>query len=88
MPVRLRITKKDGSALNLMIPLDVQRVKTNPNQSHTSLSNLGPFKAWPWVEPTYLIDLPFNVESIRSVEIDPDGYTADVQLENNVKMLP
>jgi len=87
MPVRLRITKKDDSELNLMIPLDVQRLHLASAPGQQTLSSISALLPWAWVDSTYTFQLPIDFQNLKSVAIDPDGYLADMNLENNVKIL-
>jgi hypothetical protein len=38
---------------------------------------------WPWVYPVYGFRLPFSLQDVRSIEIDPSGRMADVNPSNN-----
>jgi hypothetical protein len=88
MPIRLRIDLKNGNAQNILIPLDVQRLHSNLSADQKTLSTIAPLSPWPWVDSTYTFELPIGFQNVQSVTIDPDGYLADIDLENNVKFLP
>ena len=38
---------------------------------------------WPWVNEYYLFELPYNLEDIISIQLDPLRYTGDIDLDNN-----
>ena len=38
---------------------------------------------WPWVYPTLTISLKRELDTIKSIEIDPSKRMADIQVENN-----
>jgi aminopeptidase N len=80
MPVDLVITYKDGSQESIYLPLVIMRGEKaqeegTPTRIHT--------EKWAWVnlEKTLVIDR--NLETIKSIEIDPTKRMADVQPENN-----
>ena len=88
MPVRLKIEQTDGKTATFLIPLDVQRLNTTGNPSHNTLAKTPTIAHWPWVDPTYTLEIPIDFSKLRKITIDPDGYLADMDLENNVKTLP
>lgn len=80
MPVDLVITYKDGSQESIYLPLVIMRGEKaqeagTPTRIHT--------EKWGWVnlEKTLVVDR--NLETIKSIEIDPTKRMADVQPENN-----
>lgn len=75
MPIDLQVTFEDGSTMSYYIPLRMMYGSKETN--FVELDN------WAWAYPTY----SFNISSeskIKSIEIDPSGLMADVDLENNV----
>ena len=86
MPVDVEIKLKDGQNLFYTIPLDIMR------GSKTDFAPDGaPFKVmpdWAWVNPGYELNVPFPLESIKSVTIDPSRRLADLNLENNTWPFP
>ena len=72
MPLDIEVLYFDGTKETFTIPLRMMKgVKPTNN---TVLKN------WAWAYPTY----SFSVEkNIKSVEIDPNGLLADVDLQNN-----
>ena len=77
MPLDLEITFTDGSKAAYHIPLRMTRgVKPTPNATIV-LTN------WAWAHPTYTFDIEKPKTEISSITIDPRGYMADVNKENN-----
>lgn len=72
MPIDLRVTYTDGSIEDFYIPLQMMR-----GEKPTAATTI---KDWAWAYPTYT----FNAsKTVQSVEIDPSGLMADVNIENN-----
>ncbi|MFD2551491.1 M1 family metallopeptidase [Bizionia sediminis] len=72
MPIDLTVTYTDGSTEDFYIPLQMMRGE-KPTEA-TIISD------WAWAYPTYT----FNVsKDIKSVEIDPNKWMADVNRDNN-----
>jgi|GEM_PF-6804048 len=42
---------------------------------------------WPWTDPYYSMQLPFAIESIRAIIIDPQYKMADIRRDNNVLLI-
>jgi hypothetical protein len=42
---------------------------------------------WAWAFPTYTLEIPSPQYGVEKIEIDPSGLMADVNRENNVKVL-
>ncbi|MBO3096784.1 M1 family metallopeptidase [Gelidibacter pelagius] len=78
MPLDLEITYTDGSKSAYHIPLRMTRGAKPTTDTTTVLSN------WAWAYPTYTFDLEKPKSNIASITIDPRGYMADVNRENNV----
>lgn len=81
MPIDLKVTFENGSTKMYTIPLGIMRgAKTSENgESYIVL------KDWYWTHPTY----EANIEGkVKSVEIDPSGRMADMDLENNTYGIP
>ncbi len=72
MPLDIEVEYVDGSKEEFYIPLRMML-----GEKPTSATKL---KAWAWAHPKY----SFQTEKqIKSVQIDPKGYTADVDKVNN-----
>ncbi|MDY0780615.1 M1 family metallopeptidase [Tenacibaculum sp. IB213877] len=74
MPIDLEVTYTDGSKEQFNIPLEMMR-----ECKQTKATTL---KDWGWAYPTYTFAA---AKSVQSVQIDPSGLMADVNLENNKK---
>lgn len=81
MPVDLRVTLKDGTVLNYNIPL----TSMYGSKKMPGLTNEKP---WSWTNPQYKLIIPYPHETIRQVEIDPEKYMFDINIENNRRSLP
>lgn len=84
MPVDVKVITRDGANHYFTIPLDIMRgAKTAEEGIEYALA-----PDWMWVAPSYELKLPFPVESITSVEIDPSLRMADIDRTNNKKEAP
>ncbi|MBV6441397.1 MAG: M1 family peptidase [Haliscomenobacteraceae bacterium CHB4] len=80
MPVEVLVTFNDGSPEWHYIPLDLQY-----GTKHFAQGGVVVHEPWSFSVDTYEIRLEKPVTSIRSITIDPDGWTADMKRENNRK---
>lgn len=78
MPLDIEITYTDGTTSQYYIPLRMMRGAKPTPQTTTVLEN------WSWAHPTYRLEIEKNKSSIKTITIDPRGYMADVNRENNV----
>ncbi len=80
MPIDLVITYKDGTKELVYLPLEILRgaKMEEPNAPKLVLT-----QDWPWVYPTLTISLKRELDTIKSIEIDPSKRMADIQVENN-----
>ncbi len=72
MPVDVAVTYSDGTTENFNIPLQMMR-----GAKPTSATIL---KDWAWSYPTYTFT---TSKEIKTVEIDPSQFMADIDRENN-----
>jgi hypothetical protein len=79
MPLDLVVTLKNGKKQGFTIPLSMMRGEKN--EQFANKVNLLP--DWPWVYPVYGFLIPYSMEEITSIEIDPSGRLADVNAMNN-----
>ncbi len=79
MPIELEVTLKDGTKQHYYIPTN----ETLGNKSKESGSNRIDKVAWPWVNPTYDLNINAKVADIQSIEIDPSQTMADINRKNN-----
>ncbi|GGD17543.1 M1 family metallopeptidase [Hyunsoonleella pacifica] len=72
MPIDLKVVYTDGSTEDFYIPLQMMRGK-KPTSATT-------IKDWAWAYPTYEFT---TSKIIKSVQIDPSGFMADVNKTDN-----
>lgn len=84
MPVDLVVTYQDGSKELFYIPLNEQ-LGSKPVEDKTMKRTELP--QWPWVYPTYTVQVNRKVADIKSIEIDPSQRLADINRKNNEKVL-
>lgn len=77
MPLRIKITLKDGIVQNYYIPTASQMGV--PKEE--GLQFLSP---WAWTHPDYEVLLNVSFKDIAKIEIDPNGFMADINRANNV----
>jgi len=80
MPIDLLVVYRDGSNETFNIPLDVMRgnkEKVFNDMPHQTL------KIWEWTIPEYQFTIPRSKNFIQSISIDPLGFMADVNQDNN-----
>ena len=80
MPIDFLITFKDGSKELHYIPLDLM-YNSKPDEDPSIPRKVYP--AWPWTNPTYIIETSKRIMDIRLAEIDPSQRMADVVRRNN-----
>lgn len=74
MPVDISVTYIDGTSEDFYIPLQMMR-----GEKPTSATII---KDWAWAYPTYTFE---TSKPIKSLEIDPSGFMADIDRTNNTK---
>jgi len=80
MPIDLTIQRTDGTTTLFTIPLRMMR-------SEKTMENMVDFMVlpdWPWTHADYSFELPYPLDEIESVKIDPTYRVADLNLEDNV----
>ncbi len=80
MPVDVKVTYNSGKEEWFSIPLTIMRGEKNAEKG---MDNFEVRTDWPWVYPTYELQLNAPVSSISTIEIDPSGRLADIDRENN-----
>lgn len=75
MPIEVRVTYNDNSSEDFYIPLQMMRW-IKPGSTNVQ-------EAWAWAMPSYSFEVPTK-SGIRSVQIDPSGWMADKDIENNL----
>lgn len=79
MPIDLLIEYADGTQESFYIPLRMlyfEKENPNPELKRTTLTD------WAWAAPTYTFTLT-NQAKIKKIQIDPKGFMADVNPDNN-----
>jgi hypothetical protein len=84
MPIDLVVTYKDGSTKMIYIPLNEMLGKKPIEDSKVPRKDND---AWPWVNPTYVVQVDGPLSGIKSIEIDPSLRMADVERKNNKVVL-
>ena len=72
MPIDVTVTYADDSTEDFYIPL--RQMRGEKPSSATLLDD------WAWAYPTYSFETP---KTIKSIQIDPKGYMADIDRSNN-----
>ncbi len=80
MPIELRVLTMDGEEHWYYIPLLTMWGEKSPEGNPDRWEVKSP---WPWVYPEYVLSVPFAKEHIESIEIDPSGRIADIEVEDN-----
>lgn len=80
MPVDIKIEYVNGDIEYYSIPLSLMYGHKEDKYDEKKIK---PLDAWKWVNPTYSFDLDVKTKEIKSVEIDPFGKSADLNLDNN-----
>jgi Peptidase family M1 domain len=84
MPVELLVTYKDGSKELLYIPMN-ELLGNKPAEKVTVKTTT--LETWPWVNPSYTLQIKKKMTEIESLEIDPSLRMADINRRNNKMML-
>lgn len=81
MPIDLMVTYEDESQELFYIPMRIMRNTKAHERSDVSRT----IKAdWPWVNPTYTVEIESPASDIKRIEIDPSERMADIDRENNI----
>jgi hypothetical protein len=79
MPIDLMVTYDDGSQELFYIPMRIMR-NTKPKESDVPRTTK---TDWPWVNPTYTLEVDAPSAKIKRIEIDPSQRMADINRDNN-----
>ena len=85
MPLDVFVVYTDGSKESYYIPLDVLRgTKKNPfpNIPRKTL------RVWKWAIPQYQFEIDKPLKNIQAIVIDPLGFMADINKDNNIYVNP
>jgi Peptidase family M1 domain len=81
MPIDLQLTFKDGTTEMHYIPLNLMfGEKPNENAKEKRIVHA----EWKWTHPTYIVEFPQKLTTLKAVEIDPSKRMADVDRKNNL----
>ncbi|MDO5105782.1 M1 family metallopeptidase [Capnocytophaga sp.] len=81
LSVDLFLVKKDKKVHYYHIPLRMTfGSKPNPYKNYQQQT----LAAWGWANPTYTFEVDLPLTEIKSVTIDPDNISVDINKENNV----
>jgi hypothetical protein len=80
MPIDLVVSLNDGSQHHYYIPLTEMRAE-KPNEHELARTVLSD---WSWAQQRYAFEVPYALESIQSIAIDPSTRMADIDQSNNV----
>ena len=81
MPIDLQLTFKDGTTEMHYMPLNLmfgEKQLENNNQKRIV------HEEWKWTHPTYIVEFPQKLSTLKAVEIDPSKRMADVERKNNL----
>ncbi len=81
MPIDLLITYADGSKEMFYIPMNEMLGKKPIEDKTIKRTDL---TAWPWVNPSYTLEIGKTSKDIASIEIDPSKRMADINPVNNI----
>jgi hypothetical protein len=80
MPLDVEVTYMDNSKEMFHIPLDIMRGEKPANGYKGKWTVLAD---WAWVKESYLVEVPGDAKSIKSIVIDPSYKLADIDRSNN-----
>jgi hypothetical protein len=81
MPVEVLVTKKNGKLEYYYIPLRMMRGEKKVSGDVVVLPD------WAWAIPAYRFELPYALEDILSIQLNPMGLKADVNPSNDTFLL-
>ena len=81
MPLDVVVKLKDGRINAFNIPMRIMR---GAKSDKSFYENLEVLKDWPWVYPQYSFNVPFDIDEIEKIMIDPTGRMADINQADNV----
>lgn len=82
MPIEVMVEYTDDTKELFYMPLRIMRSEKTENSYPDTKWTVKP--DWPWVNPTYTLEIPSPASSIKSIEIDPSMRMADINRSNNV----
>ncbi|HQW11835.1 MAG TPA: M1 family metallopeptidase [Saprospiraceae bacterium] len=85
MPVDVSVTDNKGKVYSYTIPLDLMLAAKRKDLSNINITQL---PEWNWVNPFYEMAIDIPIDKIRTIEIDPTKRMVDLDLTNNILVLP
>ncbi|HET6527377.1 MAG TPA: M1 family metallopeptidase, partial [Balneolaceae bacterium] len=85
MPIDLMVTYNDGSRQLFYMPLRIMRNEKEGSAYAGVKRVIKP--DWPWVNPTYTLEIDRPASEIKRIEIDPSQRLADINRENNAILM-
>lgn len=79
MPLDVLVTYEGGEQELFYIPLRIMRGEKENDTDYKRTV----MKDWPWVFPTYLLDISRPIGEISQIQIDPASRMADIDRSNN-----
>ena len=81
MPIDVVVELTDSSKINFTIPLDIMRGFKKEIPAQGSAYEVLP--DWDWVNPYYRLEIPYGIETIKSIRIDPTNRMVDMYRADN-----
>ena len=82
MPIDVKVTLVNGSSHYYTIPLNLMLAPKK--QSDLLGKRYTVLEPWDWVNPVYEMTIPFALNTIVSIQLDPGQQMADMDRTNNV----
>jgi len=79
MPLDVKVTLKNGEEIWYNIPLKMMLGMKKSEQKNWTIE-----EPWQWTNPTYQFTINAATKDIETIEIDPTGRLADMDLTNNI----
>ncbi len=84
MPIDLVVSYKDGSKELYYIGMNELLGKKPVEDANIKRIDA---ETWPWVLPSYTLQIPRKMSEVESIEIDPSQRMADIDRKNNTLVL-
>lgn len=81
MPLDVKVELGNGNSYTYTIPIDLMRGSKIENDPQGKPIRVLP--DWKWVSPAYLLSVPYRINDIKSVSLDPQKRMADMDRDNN-----
>lgn len=87
MPIDLMVEKADGHKTFHTISLDLMYGHKTMLSNTRERTYVAVEQVWPWTNPFYELTLPFKTSELKLIQIDPENRMADVDRDNNSKLI-